>query len=422
MRGAMTSFRKLLVWLCLSVPFVSASECGDGKTEGDEECDDSNRVNWDGCDSSCNVEPGWTCDTGSSLPGDGGYPSVCHVCGDGKKNGVEECDDGNQHDLDGCGSSCTVEPGWTCEGEPSSCQYDEEDVPTPPKVIEVLEEGRCMSWCYAENKPKVVNTPWKERCDQDWRKGGCSACPECEPYDKCLDWCSLTTGRISKVPLSQKCALWWNGGACVGCDMCKDASTFTTKEDYIAAKRTYTEDGELPTPEEMVEMLEEGRCLNWCNPETNFKKAKRFADTPWETKCEEKFQGGACSACHQCKPLNKCLKFCSTNRGRIATFPLEKKCSAWWNGGACRGCDDCKGVQTFYTQEEYGSWKKSTKLFELSDFSKTQPILIIGSSSTAIVAVTFILLALASGLLARRAWCTRREEGRYGRGELIAVE
>ena len=33
------------------------SVCGDGKTEGQEECDDMNTNNYDGCSSTCKIEP-----------------------------------------------------------------------------------------------------------------------------------------------------------------------------------------------------------------------------------------------------------------------------------------------------------------------------------------------------------------------------
>ncbi|MBN2695336.1 choice-of-anchor D domain-containing protein, partial [bacterium] len=39
------------------------------------------------------------------------YPSVC---GDGVKESLEQCDDGNLDDNDGCSSSCIIETGWEC--------------------------------------------------------------------------------------------------------------------------------------------------------------------------------------------------------------------------------------------------------------------------------------------------------------------
>ena len=83
--------------------------CGDGvRSYFVEDCDDGNVVDGDGCSSTCQIEEGWTCagdwcDTVSCTP----------ICGDGKRVGVEECDDGNGWSFDGC-SGCTVECGWDC--------------------------------------------------------------------------------------------------------------------------------------------------------------------------------------------------------------------------------------------------------------------------------------------------------------------
>lgn len=43
------------------------------------------------------------------------------VCGDGSIEGAEVCDDGNTATGDGCSDFCSVENGFTCTGEPSSC-------------------------------------------------------------------------------------------------------------------------------------------------------------------------------------------------------------------------------------------------------------------------------------------------------------
>ena len=42
-------------------------------------------------------------------------------CGDGRIEGGEACDDNNTDDGDGCSAICRVEPGWVCRGEPSIC-------------------------------------------------------------------------------------------------------------------------------------------------------------------------------------------------------------------------------------------------------------------------------------------------------------
>lgn len=43
------------------------------------------------------------------------------LCGDGFLDGLEDCDDGNAIGDDGCDSTCEVEPGFSCQGEPSVC-------------------------------------------------------------------------------------------------------------------------------------------------------------------------------------------------------------------------------------------------------------------------------------------------------------
>ena len=50
------------------------------------------------------------------------------VCGDGTIEDGEECDDNNTDDGDGCSSTCAVEDGFICQGEPSVCFPS--DIPT----------------------------------------------------------------------------------------------------------------------------------------------------------------------------------------------------------------------------------------------------------------------------------------------------
>ena len=47
---------------------------------------------------------------------------VCvSACGNGITTAPETCDDGNAAQGDGCSSSCSIEPGFTCSGAPSYC-------------------------------------------------------------------------------------------------------------------------------------------------------------------------------------------------------------------------------------------------------------------------------------------------------------
>jgi cysteine-rich repeat protein len=83
-----------------------------------EECDDGNTMDGDGCSSTCTkeycgngeVEGMEECDDGNTMDGDG-CSSTCTLesCGNGKVEGMEECDDGNTMDGDGCSSTCTLE-------------------------------------------------------------------------------------------------------------------------------------------------------------------------------------------------------------------------------------------------------------------------------------------------------------------------
>jgi cysteine-rich repeat protein len=91
------------------------NDCGDGRVEVGEECDDGNIVDGDGCSHDCRMEacgngrldPGEECDDGNTTAGDGCSPS-CHVerCGNGLIDPGEACDDGNNVDCDGCSADC----------------------------------------------------------------------------------------------------------------------------------------------------------------------------------------------------------------------------------------------------------------------------------------------------------------------------
>ncbi|HET8934142.1 MAG TPA: VWA domain-containing protein [Polyangiales bacterium] len=67
------------------------SVCGDGKVEGAEVCDDGSlNASYDHCNANCD---------GKHL-----------FCGDGRKDGAEQCDDGNRVEHDGCSNTCISMP------------------------------------------------------------------------------------------------------------------------------------------------------------------------------------------------------------------------------------------------------------------------------------------------------------------------
>eukprot|EP00928_Gymnodinium_smaydae_P023470 TRINITY_DN19360_c0_g2_i2.p1 TRINITY_DN19360_c0_g2~~TRINITY_DN19360_c0_g2_i2.p1 ORF type:complete len:3287 (+),score=657.11 TRINITY_DN19360_c0_g2_i2:538-9861(+) len=87
------------------------STCGNGKREGLEKCDDGNLVAFDGCAADCRVEAFYRC----TVPAPGGK-DVCvqSACGDGIRDSHEACDDGNTLSGDGCSDACEVEPSYAC--------------------------------------------------------------------------------------------------------------------------------------------------------------------------------------------------------------------------------------------------------------------------------------------------------------------
>ncbi|MFO0739985.1 MAG: DUF4215 domain-containing protein [Labilithrix sp.] len=93
--------------ICVITP---TSVCGDGRIDGSETCDDANGKPGDGCSGTCTTEPGYVCPT----PGKDCVYTIAQSCGDGKIQGNESCDDGNKNDADGCSKGCDVEPGYSC--------------------------------------------------------------------------------------------------------------------------------------------------------------------------------------------------------------------------------------------------------------------------------------------------------------------
>lgn len=101
--------------------------CGDGTIDDDtEECDDGNLQMQDGC-SLCRVDPRHACIGAPSVCAAIGAPRQVEtvptevLCGNGIIDG-ETCDDGNVTDGDGCTSTCSVEQGYACGGQPSACE------------------------------------------------------------------------------------------------------------------------------------------------------------------------------------------------------------------------------------------------------------------------------------------------------------
>jgi fibro-slime domain-containing protein len=106
-----------------SAPAQGRGQCGNGQIETSEACDDGNDRGGDGCSQACTIEAGWACPIGS----------VCRAirCGDGMRVGREQCDDGNERPGDGCSPTCLLEiapdqsldlgNGWSCPAAGGTC-------------------------------------------------------------------------------------------------------------------------------------------------------------------------------------------------------------------------------------------------------------------------------------------------------------
>ncbi len=99
-----------------SLDISGCHECGNGAVEGPEECEGEDFWGHT-CDSRKGMAEGsLLCDADCRIDDSG-----CYECGDGLVTGPEECDDGALLDGDGCSANCTLESGFGCSGEPSTC-------------------------------------------------------------------------------------------------------------------------------------------------------------------------------------------------------------------------------------------------------------------------------------------------------------
>ena len=98
--------------LCTPAALTSTpATCGDDSFDAGEGCDLGFDDNQDGCDSQCQVTHGYECSNVLNSA------SVCAavVCGNGKIEKFENCDDNSNFDGAGCARGCVgYAPGWVC--------------------------------------------------------------------------------------------------------------------------------------------------------------------------------------------------------------------------------------------------------------------------------------------------------------------
>jgi len=219
--------------------------CGDGILTDDEECDDGNKINGDGCSSTCKVEPFYFCNN---------EPSEClrtKKCGDGYRHDLEECDDGNQIDGDGCSSNCTIEPGYVCDDSCAEYNCDRKSSCREPECGDGVMEGPeecddgntdngdgCSSTCHVEPGYKCYKDKQKSICRSFCGDGMKSSDEECDDGnfvggDGCSPTCKIEHGYSCFVNYTDpECAK----GSCLS--LC-----FATCGDGIVAQEEECDDG-----------------------------------------------------------------------------------------------------------------------------------------------------------------------------------
>lgn len=186
-------------------PF-QGSRCPSGTVEPIEECDDGNDADGDGCSNTCRVERCWTC-TGapsSCAP----VPEPCNpTCPNGVVGAGEECDDGNTTGGDGCDASCAVEPCW--RWGPGVALRLPDGTPCDGVSGACTANGRCsLGQCLAmpTHLPAgaVCQAEDGNLCTADPRCDGAGHCVEtpddslCDDGDACAtETCDAVTGCVS---------------------------------------------------------------------------------------------------------------------------------------------------------------------------------------------------------------------------------
>lgn len=203
--------------------------CGNGITTGSERCDDGDLDNGDGCDATCEVESGWSCDGALGV-----LSSCSNTCGDGTVDALEDCDDGDAEGGDGCDDHCAVEEGWICTtvaGAPSICT---------PSCGDGLTDGdeRCDDGnidagdgcfdCVPEPGFACTVVDYISACGETCGDGIVDAGEVCDDgnvanADGCSDICDLEEGWTCPDP-GAACVNTCGDGVIVGPEACDDGN------------------------------------------------------------------------------------------------------------------------------------------------------------------------------------------------------
>lgn len=202
--------------------------CGDGSKNGSEQCDTglNNGTPASACDTNCLFkcgngvqDVGEQCDLGSTknVGGYGGCNADCTqgpYCGDGYKQGTEQCDDGKND-----GSYGTCSPGCVFAGFCGDNQLQ-----NPPELCDegsvnsalAYGPGLCTNQCLPAPfcGDKSVDSQFGEKCDDGVNSGLPGSC-----YPDCSGWVPLDTCGDNHLDSGEQCDDGVNNGkASSACD------------------------------------------------------------------------------------------------------------------------------------------------------------------------------------------------------------
>ena len=159
-------------WQCEIIP--NGSWCytapGDGfRVSGKEQCDDGNQDPADGCSAHMEIESGFSCSEDSS------GKSTCKNCGNGKLEGDETCDDAGASSA--CLNCTRVKPGWRCAG--TSCSAGPARV-SQPVLSSAQETSLQVRWTAPNSNGLAISSyvvQWLNTSSNSWDRAASATVP-----------------------------------------------------------------------------------------------------------------------------------------------------------------------------------------------------------------------------------------------------